>query len=493
MHDDTVGPEDADLQAARALLEGNPTFEAGATVEIRELPRTSRARSEVRFAGARWRFVYSMWVRGCSSAGRALRSQCRGRGFEPPHLHHPPVRRSATPRGSRSPARPPPGPLRLARCEYDARRMHGPHRPTTVSPDEALVSAALSRATLALGDLQQRPLSRFLVVGSIVTAVDFTIFNLFLLFNAEPSRVTCCWRTRAASPSPRTSGTSSTRGSRSRSAATGARSGRTSWSRWWASRFTTPRCSGSSSVVALEPSARPERREGGRRDRRRHLELPGLSHCSRSACHPRAARLTLRRGDRARRPSTAADELGRAASVHARVDSSSAPANRAAPRHRAPEDLWLGLDGLLDRGMTNTGGWSAQAEASYAPTGSRRRPPRVRRLHVHRADPRDRRHQRRLGVHPLRRDPAARWALRDPPGCELEPPVPSAVGRPLRSALRTVLGVYRLSIVVLWFLSAVRLLRPAPAAHPRPSAERPRHRRVRLQPARLLARVHVHD
>lgn len=24
---------------------------------------------------------------GCSSAGRALRSQCRGQGFDPPHLH----------------------------------------------------------------------------------------------------------------------------------------------------------------------------------------------------------------------------------------------------------------------------------------------------------------------------------------------------------------------------------------------------------------------
>jgi hypothetical protein len=28
------------LQAARAMLEGNPEFEAGATVEIRELPKT---------------------------------------------------------------------------------------------------------------------------------------------------------------------------------------------------------------------------------------------------------------------------------------------------------------------------------------------------------------------------------------------------------------------------------------------------------------------
>ncbi len=26
-------------------------------------------------------------VRGCSSAGRARQSHCRGQGFEPPHLH----------------------------------------------------------------------------------------------------------------------------------------------------------------------------------------------------------------------------------------------------------------------------------------------------------------------------------------------------------------------------------------------------------------------
>ena len=29
------------------------------------------------------------WLRGCSSAGRALRSQCRGQGFDPPQLHVP--------------------------------------------------------------------------------------------------------------------------------------------------------------------------------------------------------------------------------------------------------------------------------------------------------------------------------------------------------------------------------------------------------------------
>ena len=37
-------------------------------------------------------------IRGCSSAGRALRSQCRGRGFEPHHLHQ-----IANPRRFRSP------------------------------------------------------------------------------------------------------------------------------------------------------------------------------------------------------------------------------------------------------------------------------------------------------------------------------------------------------------------------------------------------------
>lgn len=33
--------EAVDLESARALLPGNPTFEAGGTVEIRELPITS--------------------------------------------------------------------------------------------------------------------------------------------------------------------------------------------------------------------------------------------------------------------------------------------------------------------------------------------------------------------------------------------------------------------------------------------------------------------
>lgn len=32
--------EATDLAAARALLQGNPTYEAGGTVEIRELPQT---------------------------------------------------------------------------------------------------------------------------------------------------------------------------------------------------------------------------------------------------------------------------------------------------------------------------------------------------------------------------------------------------------------------------------------------------------------------
>ena len=41
---------------------------------------------------------------------------------------------------------------------------------------------------MALGDLQQRPLSRFLVVGSMVTAVDFGVFNVLLLFNVDPSK-----------------------------------------------------------------------------------------------------------------------------------------------------------------------------------------------------------------------------------------------------------------------------------------------------------------
>jgi hypothetical protein len=32
--------------------------------------------------------VSSNLPRGCSSAGRARQSHCRGQGFEPPHLHH---------------------------------------------------------------------------------------------------------------------------------------------------------------------------------------------------------------------------------------------------------------------------------------------------------------------------------------------------------------------------------------------------------------------
>ena len=32
---------------------------------------------------------YTNAVWGCSSAGRARQSHCRGQGFEPPHLHHP--------------------------------------------------------------------------------------------------------------------------------------------------------------------------------------------------------------------------------------------------------------------------------------------------------------------------------------------------------------------------------------------------------------------
>lgn len=33
--------EASDLDAARSLLDGNPTYEAGGTVEVRELPATS--------------------------------------------------------------------------------------------------------------------------------------------------------------------------------------------------------------------------------------------------------------------------------------------------------------------------------------------------------------------------------------------------------------------------------------------------------------------
>ncbi len=51
------------------------------------------------------------------------------------------------------------------------------------------VNGTLTRATTALDALQRRPLSRFLVVGSLVTTVDFAIFNLFLLAADEPTRL----------------------------------------------------------------------------------------------------------------------------------------------------------------------------------------------------------------------------------------------------------------------------------------------------------------
>ncbi|MFN8637905.1 MAG: GtrA family protein [Dehalococcoidia bacterium] len=51
------------------------------------------------------------------------------------------------------------------------------------------VNGTLTRATTALDALQRRPLSRFLVVGSIVTAVDFAIFNVILLAADQPTRL----------------------------------------------------------------------------------------------------------------------------------------------------------------------------------------------------------------------------------------------------------------------------------------------------------------
>lgn len=50
------------------------------------------------------------------------------------------------------------------------------------------MSAARLRATSLLGDLQQRPLTRFFFVGIAVTAVDFGVFNLLVLLRGEPSR-----------------------------------------------------------------------------------------------------------------------------------------------------------------------------------------------------------------------------------------------------------------------------------------------------------------
>lgn len=49
------------------------------------------------------------------------------------------------------------------------------------------MSAALVRATSLLEALQQQPLTRFFVVGMVVTAVDFGVFNALVLMHGEPS------------------------------------------------------------------------------------------------------------------------------------------------------------------------------------------------------------------------------------------------------------------------------------------------------------------
>lgn len=49
------------------------------------------------------------------------------------------------------------------------------------------MSAALVRATSLFGELQQRPLTRFFVVGVAVTAVDFGVFNALVLLHGDPS------------------------------------------------------------------------------------------------------------------------------------------------------------------------------------------------------------------------------------------------------------------------------------------------------------------
>jgi hypothetical protein len=49
----------------------------------------SRLASQISFGFLAFELLTQKWgCRGCSSAGRARRSQCRGQGFDPPHLHH---------------------------------------------------------------------------------------------------------------------------------------------------------------------------------------------------------------------------------------------------------------------------------------------------------------------------------------------------------------------------------------------------------------------
>ena len=58
---------------------GGPEFRFAKPVVIFYNGRTFKAPAMAGLDDGPW---------GCSSAGRARRSQCRGQGFEPPHLHH---------------------------------------------------------------------------------------------------------------------------------------------------------------------------------------------------------------------------------------------------------------------------------------------------------------------------------------------------------------------------------------------------------------------
>ena len=101
--------------AARAATPRPPATRApGTTTRLRGAPGRSplthvsgrAARTRRGPSGRLPEPDYSGPCRGCSSAGRALRSQCRGRGFESLHLHQRPRSegQGGSPQGSASPA-----------------------------------------------------------------------------------------------------------------------------------------------------------------------------------------------------------------------------------------------------------------------------------------------------------------------------------------------------------------------------------------------------
>ena len=100
------GDEEGDLEAALCYLgqqwPSTPLWAGGWALSQRSQASKAAAQPP---GGApptapERRFLYSkLFLWGRSSAGRALRSQCRGRGFEPPRLHHNHLHQPAIKRG----------------------------------------------------------------------------------------------------------------------------------------------------------------------------------------------------------------------------------------------------------------------------------------------------------------------------------------------------------------------------------------------------------